>query len=161
MLPKATSGGRPGLSFRWSLSWGSGGVSDGKNHGRTLLDPAFLPVDAGCRRIDAEKKSPCRHSLAIPHAAVHPAIVWPSVLALGGLAGFLGIGGGFWLCRRWFGFSAFRWLKQWQPHWWSWRPWGYRPAPATPCPEGIDRDYVLAHRRRRSGGVVGWRSPSV
>ena len=33
--------------------------------------------------------------LAIPHAAVHPAIVWPSVLALGGLAGFLGIGGGF------------------------------------------------------------------
>lgn len=29
------------------------------------------------------------------HSAVHPAIVWPSVLALGGLAGFLGIGGGF------------------------------------------------------------------
>lgn len=29
------------------------------------------------------------------HSAVHPAIVWPCVLALGGLAGFLGIGGGF------------------------------------------------------------------
>ncbi|OKB68398.1 permease [Serratia marcescens] len=28
-------------------------------------------------------------------SSVHPAIVWPSVLALGGVAGFLGIGGGF------------------------------------------------------------------
>lgn len=73
----------------------SGGFSDGKNHGRALLNPAFLLADAGCRRVDAEKKSSCRHPLAVPHAAVHPAIVWPSVLALGGLAGFLGIGGGF------------------------------------------------------------------
>lgn len=74
---------------------GSGRLSDGKNHGRTLHNPAFLPVDAGGRRIDAERNPLAGNPLPSSHSAVHPAIVWPSVLALGGLAGFLGIGGGF------------------------------------------------------------------
>ena len=135
MLPKATSGGRPGCRFAGRCHGGSGGVSDGKNHGRTLLDPAFLPVDAGCRRIDAEKKSPCRHSLAIPMLPFIPPSYGPASSLWAGWRAFWALAADFWLCRRWFGFSAFRWLKQWQPHWWSWRPWGYRPAPATPCPE--------------------------
>ena len=106
-----------------------GKITDG--HYLTLPFSLLMLVVAGLTlKRNHLAGTPCH-----PHAAVHPAIVWPSVLALGGLAGFLGIGGGFLVVPALVWFSAFRWLKQWQPHWWSWRPWGYRPAPATPCPE--------------------------
>ena len=77
-----------------------GKITDG--HYLTLPFSLLMLVVAGLTL----KKSPCRHSCH-PHAAVHPAIVWPSVLALGGLAGFLGIGGGFLVVPALVWFSAF------------------------------------------------------
>ncbi|MEW7001155.1 sulfite exporter TauE/SafE family protein [Serratia ureilytica] len=133
-----------------------GKITDG--HYITLPFSLLMLVVAG---LTLKRNPLAGNPLPSSHSAVHPAIVWPSVLALGGLAGFLGIGGGFLVVPALVWFFASRWLRRWQPHWWSWRPWGYRPAPATPCPKGVARHYVLAHRRRRSGGVVGWHSPSA
>lgn len=73
----------------------AGRFTDGKNHGRALSNPAFRFADADCRRINAEKNHRAGNGLASPDATFHPAIVWLSVLALGAVAGFLGIGGGF------------------------------------------------------------------
>ncbi|MGK8189527.1 TSUP family transporter [Serratia marcescens] len=84
---------------RYRFSGGGGGnagwLSGGKNDGRAPFNPAFLSADAGCRRIDAEKNHRAGNGLPSSHPTFHPAIVWPSVLALGAVAGFLGIGGGF------------------------------------------------------------------
>lgn len=66
-----------------------GKITDG--HYLTLPFSLLMLVVAGLTLKEITLPAlPCH-----PHAAVHPAIVWPSVLALGGLAGFLGIGGGF------------------------------------------------------------------
>ena len=67
-----------------------GKITDG--HYLTLPFSLLMLVVAG---LTLKRNHLAGTPLAIPHAAVHPAIVWPSVLALGGLAGFLGIGGGF------------------------------------------------------------------
>lgn len=71
-----------------------GKITDG--HYLTLPFSLLMLVVAGLTlKRNRLAGPPCRPPLPSPHAAVHPTIVWPSVLALGGLAGFLGIGGGF------------------------------------------------------------------
>ncbi|HEB0117644.1 TPA: sulfite exporter TauE/SafE family protein, partial [Serratia marcescens] len=67
-----------------------GKITDG--HYITLPFSLLMLVVAG---LTLKRNPLAGNPLPSSHSAVHPAIVWPSVLALGGLAGFLGIGGGF------------------------------------------------------------------
>ena len=107
-----------------------GKITDG--HYLTLPFSLLMLVVAG---LTLKRNHLAGTPLPSPMLPFIPPSYGPASSLWAGWRAFWALAADFWLCRRWFGFSAFRWLKQWQPHWWSWRPWGYRPAPATPCPE--------------------------
>ncbi|MBH3023803.1 sulfite exporter TauE/SafE family protein [Serratia ureilytica] len=67
-----------------------GKITDGRY--LTLPFALLMLIVAG---LTLKKNHRAGNGLASPDATFHPAIVWLSVLALGAVAGFLGIGGGF------------------------------------------------------------------
>ncbi|MEX0632414.1 sulfite exporter TauE/SafE family protein [Serratia ureilytica] len=149
-----------GLPRCCSPSWGRWPLSDGKitdGHYITLPFSLLMLVVAGLTL----KRNPLAGN-PLPSSILPfiPPSYGPAFSRWAGWRAFWALAADFWLCRRW-SFFASRWLRRWQPHWWS-------------AADGAIDQRQLRHVRKVSlaitcwlivggvlGGVVGWHSPSA